>query len=866
MPIPATALFERSRRGFEANRRPGADEPEHGHHVDRLAPAGPNQGSPHVRCGFLRVLSAEICAGSVVASCGSGDPASAESRYRQRIDGAPEIASAGLTEAEAQRRLAARGSLPRERPSRSYASIVRANTLTIPNGILFLFGVLTLAFGLWQDALFLGILVSNIAIGSFQEIRSKRALDRLAALIAPEAVVVRAGVDRRVPVDQLVLGDLVRLAAGDQVVADGTVVSADELALDEANLTGESEPVVRGAGESVWSGSFVIEGAGLVEATAVGPESRAARLTATARTFRHPRSPLERANDRLLLVLVAGAVPLTIALTATALTRVDTAHARVQLLTAGVVNLVPEGLILLISLTAAVSAFKIAQRGVLAQQLNAIESLASVDVVCTDKTGTLTEPTSRVVGIVPAAGADERTLASALASYAASAPARNSTLQAIADARLADVDGRRVVGQVPFSSRRRWSALDLGDVRLVLGAPERFAAVDPELAEQAREEAGGGRRVLALGQTVAPLRAAGAEPEFPDDVKALGLVVLAERLRPNAAETVAFFAAEDVDLKVLSGDAPATAGAIARDAGIPGTAPALDGEALPSQAGALREAVLAAPAVGRISPEGKRAVVEALGEGGRYVAMVGDGVNDVPALKEARLAIAQGSGVPMARSVADLVLVRSDFAVVPAMVGEGRQILRNIQRVAQLFVTKAVFTAVLGLTVALPTATFPLLPRQFTIASTITIGIPAFVLALAPSSGPWRPERFLQSVARFSIPAGLAVGIGIAAGYMLARYGFDLSLIRSRTVATGIVVVCGLAIVLRLEGGPGRRQLAIAGLCGAMALLFALALFVPFLRDFYELSPPTTEAVIAWAVGVTLGVGGTLAVLRLLRV
>ena len=250
--------------------------------------------------------------------------------------------------------------------------------------------MLTITFGSWKDALFVGILVSNVAIGSFQEIRSKRALDRLAALVAPEAVVVRDGLDRRLGVDQVVVGDLVRLAAGDQVVADGTLVSADGLALDEANLTGESEPAVRGRGEPVWSGSFAVEGAGLFEATAVGSESRAARLTATARAFRHPRSPLERANDRLLLWLVACSVPLAIALVVTAFTRVNTGAARVQLLTAGIVNLVPEGLILLISLTAAVSAFKVAQRGVLAQQLNAVESLASVDVVCTDKTGTLT--------------------------------------------------------------------------------------------------------------------------------------------------------------------------------------------------------------------------------------------------------------------------------------------------------------------------------------------------------------------------------------------------------------------------------------------------------------------------------------------
>ncbi len=729
-----------------------------------------------------------------------------------------------------------------------------------------MFGVLTLTFGAWQDALFLGVLISNIAIGSFQEIRSKRALDRLAALVAPQAVVMRDGADRRVPVDQVVAGDLLRLAAGDQVVADGIVRAADGLALDEANLTGESVPAVRGPGEPVWSGSFAVEGAALFEATAVGPDSRAARLTSTARAFRHPRSPLERATDRLLLWLVALAVPLAIGLTVSALTRVETAEARVQLLTAGIVNLVPEGLILLISLTAAVSAFKMAQRGVLAQQLNAIESLASVDLVCTDKTGTLTEPNLRVVELAAAAGTDEETLARELAAYAASAPSRNLTLEAIAKAGLAEVEERPVVGQVPFSSRRRWSALDLGDERLVLGAPERFAAADPRLGKRAREEAGAGRRVLALGRTRAPLPAAGPEPPFPAEARALGLVVLAERLRPNAAETVAYFAAQGVDLKVLSGDAPATAGAIARDAGVTGSAPALDGEALPSEPAALRDAVLAAPAVGRISPEGKRAVVGALAAGGRYVAMVGDGVNDVPALKQARLAVAQGSGAQMSRSVADLVLVRGDFAVVPGMVAEGRQILRNIQRVARLFITKTVFTAVLGLAVAIPTATFPLLPRQFTIASTVTIGIPAFVLALARSAGAWRPDRFLDSVARFAIPAGLAIGIGIVAGYLLARYGFDLGLTRSRTVATGIVVVCGLAVVMRLEGEGGRRRLAVGCLCAAMALLFVLALAVPFLREFYELSTPTGEAAAAWAVGGALGVGGMEGALRLLRV
>jgi magnesium-transporting ATPase (P-type) len=776
-----------------------------------------------------------------------------------------EARETGLSEAEATRRLEVRGKQARRRSSRSYSSILRANTLNVPNGILFVFGVLTLTFGAWQDALFLGVLVSNVVIGSFQEIRSKRALDRLAALVAPEATVVRGGADRRVPVEQVVEGDLVRLGAGDQVVADGTLVRAEGLALDEAALTGESVPVVRERGEPVWSGSFAVEGVALFEATAVGAGSRAERMAATARAFRHPRSPLERGNDRLLLWLVAIAVPLAAALAVSVLTRVDTAEARVQALTAGIVNLVPEGLILLVSLTAAVSAFKMAQRGVLAQQLNAIESLASVDVVCTDKTGTLTEPKLRVVALVPATGVEKVELARALALYAASAPARNLTLEAVAEAGLAEVEPRAVSGQVPFSSRRRWSGLELGGEHLVLGAPELFAAADRGLGDRAQDEARAGRRVLALGRSEEPLPG-GPEPPFPNRVRALGLVVLAERLRPNAAETVAFFADQDVGLKVLSGDAPATAGAIARDAGVPGSGPPLSGEALPTEPAALREAVLAAPAVGRISPEAKREVVAALTDAGRYVAMVGDGVNDVPALKQARLAIAQGSGAQMSRSVADLVLVRDDFAVVPAMVAEGRQILRNIQRVARLFVTKSVFTAVVGLAIAVPTATFPLLPRQFTIASTVTIGIPAFVLALAPSTGPWRPEDFVRSVMRFAVPAGVAVGLGIVAGYLLARYGLDLGLRESRTAATAIVVTCGLAVVLRLEAERGRGRLVVGGVCAAMAAIFALALVVPALRAFYELAAPSWPIAGAWALGALLGIGGMLGALRLLRV
>jgi magnesium-transporting ATPase (P-type) len=375
---------------------------------------------------------------------------------------------------------------------------------------------------------------------------------------------------------------------------------------------------------------------------------------------------------------------------------------------------------------------------------------------------------------------------------------------------------------------------------------------DDALARRAAEEAAGGRRVLALAAAAAPLPPPAPDAQLPSPLHPLGIVVLAERLRDNAVETVAFFSAEDVTLKIVSGDSPATVGAIARDAGLRARSQALDGSALPGPDEALLEAVRAAPAIGRISPDDKARVVRVLAQAGEYVGMLGDGVNDVPALKQARLAIAQGSGTQMARSVSDLVLVSGDFGEVPRMVHEGRQILRNIQRVARLFVTKAPFTAFLLITIAIPSGIFPLLPRQFTLTSSLTIGIPAFFLALAPSSGPWRPEGFLKAIARFSVPSGLATGIGILSAYLLARHVFDATLTEARTVTVATVVTAGLAIVIVLEDEPGRRRLAVGGLCALMALGLVLVCTLPVARRFFALAPATGAMVAAWAIGTAL--------------
>jgi cation-transporting ATPase E len=757
----------------------------------------------------------------------------------------------GLSESEAARRLVARGSLPGMSSSRSYASIVRANVFTVFNLILLVLGVLTLTFGAWEDALFLGVLVANSAIGIGQEVRAKRALDRLALLAAARATVVRDGRRQALPVEEVVVGDLVTVGPGDQLVADGGVISADGLALDESVLTGETKAVERRAGDTVRSGAFVVDGAGEYEVTAVGPESYAGRITGEARRFRHPRSPLERALARLLLVLVALIVPLG-ALIGFALWHRHTALSNaVPTAVAAVVTLVPEGLILLASLTFAVSALRMAKRGALAQQLNAIESLASVDVICLDKTGTLTEPQLHVVELVAAQGTDERALHEALGSYAAAAAHRNSTLAAIAQAFPAQAVS--VERAVPFSSERRFGAAVLGGEAYVLGAPELFSLRD--LGDRAREAAGGGRRVVAFGVTKQEHLAG---EEFPAAVRPLAIVVLAERLRPNARETVEFFQAQGVRLKVLSGDSPDTVAAIARDLGIRDAEQALDGRHLPEDGAQLESFLERSGVVGRIAPEDKRRVVETLRDAGHYVAMVGDGVNDVPALKAARLAIAQGSGTQMAKSVSDVVLVSADFGSVPPMVAEGRKVLRNVQRVAKLFVTKSAFATFLILSIGLTPTAYPLLPRHLTLAASLTIGIPGFFLALAPSKGAFNAKHFLRETARFAVPAGTAAGLGVIASYLFALNVAGLSLVQARTVATTVLVAVGLYLIYALEASRGRRRLAVTALCAAMAASYAAVLALGWSRRFFALGVPTPAIVAIALVGAGIAVVGLL--------
>jgi len=750
----------------------------------------------------------------------------------------------GLSSEEAARRLARLGE-PRSDSSRSVASIVTANVLTLFNAIILVFFILVLSQGLYADALFGLIAIINSAIGIRQEIKAKETLDNLALLVAPRAEAIRDGEGVELGADELVPGDVVRVEPGDQLIADGEVVSSRGMTIDESLLTGEADGIRKRSGERMLSGSFCVSGSGLYEIDAVREDSYAEKVAGEARTFRHPPSPLQVEVNRVLwattIVLVPLAAVMLIGFTARSVDFTEAA----QTATAGLITLIPEGLILLMSVTLAVAARRLAQMDTLVQQISATEALAAVDTICIDKTGTLTDGTLELIAVEAADPTRAKSAERALGRFAASAGERNRTLETIADAFPAQPE--HVVAEVPFSSRWKWSGLTLnGDGArrsYVVGAPDVLIGsgaleLPPPMQATLEAEARAGRRVIAFGE------ARGGLPEDPATERAprlepRALVVLEETLRPDAAETIEFMRTQEVDLKLISGDARATVTAVAHALGVPQEAGVVEGPSLPEERAALAEVARRNTIFCRITPEQKKSLVGALSDSGRFTAMIGDGVNDVPALKQARLAVAMGSGSQITKGIADIVLLRDQFSMLPRAVAEGRRIARNIHRLGRLYLTKTVYAGFLILAAALVGFTFPFLPRQLTIAATITIGIPSFVLALAPSEGPLYRGRLLRSLAAFSVPAGVGIGVGSLLSYGLVDGVFAGSLNEGRTAATTTLIVLGLAFILLLERGPGREHIAIQSYMLAMVsglgALFALILAAAPIREFFDL-------------------------------
>ena len=796
--------------------------------------------------------------------------------------------------------------------SRSIVAILRANVFTIFNAILASAVVVVLAVGSWKDAVFGFVLLLNTLTGTIAELRAKRALDNLAVLAAPAAHVIRDGEAKDIEVSQVVLGELLQLRSGDQVPADGQVLSSNGCEIDESILTGESVAVRKHENDQVLSGTTVIGGSARIRVTAVGEHSYANRLAVEARKYSVVTSELQEGTNRVLTWISWVIVPMTLLLLWSQL-RVAGGiggaigsgqwKAAVVLAVAGVVGMVPQGLVLLTSVNFAAAAMTLARRKVLVQELPAVEVLARVDMLCLDKTGTLTSGAVELdhiesclgsacvdgdggslaagkVSADDAAGGSAGTDAVASADDAARAALAylvggseaNATAGAIA-AGLTGLEPAQARYAIAFNSARKWSAVQTQAGAYVLGAPEIVLAgsadsgsadsgstgsgstgsgsTDDAALGRVRALAGMGKRVLVLAHSNQSLDQS-ENPTLPKDLTAALLVVLAEQVRPDAAQTLDYFKRQGVAVRVISGDNPVTVAAIATHLGLrnpDGSEPVgVDARTLPAieDTQALADALEKHTVFGRVTPEQKRAFVNALKSRGHTVAMTGDGVNDALALKDADLGIAMGNAAPATKAVSRLVLLNSQFDALPSVVAEGRRVIANMERVASLFLTKTMWAALLAAVVAITGFVYPFLPRQLTIVSSLTIGIPAFVLALAPTSQRYR-AGFLARVLRLSVPAGvIVVGGVLCARLTLILMGANRNQISS--VCT-LVLVSGGLWLLSLTARPWVWwRAALVGLMSSAAL--AVVLLAP-LRGFFDLAALTANSwlVLACAAG-----------------
>ena len=756
-------------------------------------------------------------------------------------------APSGLTTAEVAERLAdGRVNDVPDAPVRTTSEIFRANVLTPINAIMGALFALILVAGFPGDALFAGVIVSNSIIGTVQELRARRTLTNLAVLSAPGARVVRDGTATDIDVSGVVADDLLELRPGDQVVVDGVVVDALGLEVDESLLTGEADPVDKAVGDRVLSGSFVAAGTGHVRATGIGSESYAAALAEEARRFTLVDSELRSGVNSILRWLTVIIPPAAGLLLLRLLVTEDLWEEALRGTVAAAVAMVPDGLVLLTSLSFIVGVVALARRKALARELASVELLARVDTLCLDKTGTITTGEIAFAGIETIGATTTDEAAGAVGAMAAVDPAPNATLAALASA--LDAPDWTATTTVPFSSARKWAAADFdGRATFHLGAPDillpkgEWAVARERVAELAES----GQRVLVLTRSSAGT--CGTET-LPAARLPMCLILLEDTVRPEAPEILAWFAEQGVSLKVISGDHPATVAAVARRAGVPGADHWIDARDLPDDPEALADAVAAGAVFGRVTPHQKRAMIDALQSRGHTVAMTGDGVNDVLALKDADMGIAMGSGSSASRAVAQLVLLDDQFSTLPRVMAEGRRVINNVERVANLFITKATYAVLLTALVGLFGVPFPFLPKQLTLIGTISVGVPGFFLALAPDASLVRPG-FLPRVLRYALPAGTAAAAATFAAYEVVRRS-DATLEAARTSAT--LTLLGISLVVLLGISRPLRPWKV-GLAGAMGAWYALTMAWSFPRDYFELVIPPTSAWLTAAVCTAVG-------------
>ena len=765
---------------------------------------------------------------------------------------------AGLSDAEVAQRVAEgqTNDVP-TRAARSVSEIVRANVFTRINAILGVLLIIVLSTGSVINGAFGLLIVANSAIGIIQELRAKQTLDRLAIVGQAKPMVRRvSGTEPRAP-SEVVLDDIIELGPGDQIVVDGEIVEEANLEVDESLLTGEADPVAKDAGERVMSGSFVVAGSGAYRATKVGREAYAAKLAEEASKFTLVKSELRTGINKILQFITYLLVPAGLLIIYTQLFTTDAGWRDSMLRMVGaLVPMVPEGLVLLTSMAFAVGVIRLGRQHCLVQELPAIEGLARVSVVCLDKTGTLTEGAMDVAEVREIG--DGVPVGDVLGALGAAEERPNASLQAIVDAHPAPVGWTRTAA-APFSSARKWSGATFTEPSgesstWLLGAPDVLLQRGHQALTTADEIGSQGLRVLLLARCSASIDdALAATDGLGEWLTPSALVVMEQRLRSEAPDTLRYFAEQGVQAKVISGDNAVSVGAVAAKLGVEGADNPIDARQLPTEREPLADELEANAIFGRVNPQQKRDMVHALQSRGHNVAMTGDGVNDVLALKDADIGVSMGSGSEAARAVAQIVLLNNNFSTLPSVVAEGRRVIGNIERVAHLFLTKTVYAVILAVVVVLAQVPYPFLPRHLTLLSTLTIGVPAFFLALAPNTERAWPG-FTRRVLRFAIPAGVIAAAATIGSYLYARSVYDGNLEAETSAATltlFLVALWVLAIIARPY--TWWRVLLVA----AMGAGFALVLTIPWLQEFFQLElvgmrGPWVAAAIAVAAAVVL--------------
>ena len=773
------------------------------------------------------------------------------------------VAPRGLTSAEVEVSRAEHGTneLP-STSSRSLWAILRTHVFTLFNGIVVASFALLAVLGRWQDAIFGFSAIANSIIGIWQEYSAKRQLDNLRVLNAPHARAVRDGVTSDLAREDLVVDDLIVVRAGDQVPADGIVVASSGLQLDESLLTGEEDAVDKRPGDEVLSGAIVVAGSGTARVTRVGAHSFAAKLTAEAKRFSLVNSEIRAGINRVLRIVAWLLLPvLLISINGQVQAFGGWQHAfetgawrdAAVGAVAAAIAMVPLGLLLMTSVAFASGALKLGSRKVLVQELHAVEGLARVDVLCFDKTGTLTEGGVAFDAAHPAADAHpgwRHALATIAADENANDSARCLAVEFTDDLALP------AVAEIPFTSQRKWSAMSIGDERAagtwILGAPDIILRreVDAELLAHVAELSEQGQRVLALCYSATPLTVAETEAQqLRADRMGVGIIALRERVRDDAADTVRYFTDEGVSLRVISGDDPRTVTAVARRVGLIGhNELGVDARTLPQDQERLGEIMETQRVFGRVTPSQKRQMVHALQARGRVVAMTGDGVNDVLALKDADLGIAMGHGSGASRAVSRMTLLDNQFHAMPNIVLEGRQAIANIERLAKLYLSKTTWAVLIALIFGVLAWPYPFEPRQMALLDGISIGWPAFVLALLPNSRRY-VYGFFRRALQFAVPAGIVITAALVATTLLVQH-YEQPIEQAQTASALVLAITSLW-VLGLVCRPFRPLLALV-LLGSVTVLI-LCLFLPLTVWFFGFAWPDAPVLIGLGIITVLG-------------